>query len=198
MAAIAPAPTSERRLVARPVYFEDLLEGEPTRCDIYTCEGQLLVSKGTTLTPEIRAKVAKRRGFEMVPAIADKKCASAVPEPEDIGRLAHQVLAELESPATDRNNEVRQRVRRRLRARLEVRPLAVGQSAIVEVWARNLSEQGIGFIARVEILSERIIINLPKVSVTAEITRRRPVQKGFWEYGARFLGRLPNNLARHE
>lgn len=194
MAASVTSPKTEGRLVARPVYFENLSEGEKIRCDIYTSEGQLLVAAGTLLTSEIRIKIAKRRGFEMVPAVAEKLASPETLEPGNVAKLAYQVLAELESNATNAGEDARQRLRRRLRAELKVSPLAVGQGHTVQVWTRNLSEQGIGFIARVEIVAERIIVKLPKVSVTAEIMRRRPVQKGFWEYGARFLDRLPNGL----
>lgn len=194
MAASVTSPKTEGRLVARPVYFENLSEGEKIRSDIYTSEGQLLVAAGTLLTSEIRIKIAKRRGFEMVPAVAEKLPSPETLESGNVAKLAYQVLAELESNANNAADDARQRLRRRLRAELKVSPLAVGQGHTVQVWTRNLSEQGIGFIARVEIVAERIIVKLPKVSVTAEIMRRRPVQKGFWEYGARFLDRLPNGL----
>lgn len=194
MAASVTSPKTEGRLVARPVYFENLSEGEKIRSDIYTSEGQLLVAAGTLLTSEIRIKIAKRRGFEMVPAVAEKLASPETLESGNVAKLAYQVLAELESNANNAADDARQRLRRRLRAELKVSPLAVGQGHTVQVWTRNLSEQGIGFIARVEIVAERIIVKLPKVSVTAEIMRRRPVQKGFWEYGARFLDRLPNGL----
>lgn len=65
---------------------------------------------------------------------------------------------------------------------------------IIQPWARNISQAGMSFVFGDPIVQSHIVICLQPagrkcIYLDAEIVRRRQVQNGFWEFGARFRGR---------
>ena len=67
------------------------------------------------------------------------------------------------------------------------------QSQQFDVWSRNISQGGLGFIYEHIISAQRILVCLDADSggrmwYHGEIVRCRQVHDGFWEYGARFTG----------
>lgn len=65
---------------------------------------------------------------------------------------------------------------------------------IIQPWTRNISQAGISFVYAEPIVPKNIVICLKPhgrkcIYLDAEIVRRRQVQNGFWEFGARFSGR---------
>jgi len=68
------------------------------------------------------------------------------------------------------------------------------ENAVITVWARNVSQRGVGFIYKGQIRSKRVILCLDPDSgetawFLAEIVRSRQVHNEFWDYGARFVSR---------
>ncbi len=64
----------------------------------------------------------------------------------------------------------------------------------IRAWTRNLSQSGINFVYAEPIPVDNIVVCLNPpgrkcIYLDAEIVRRRQVQNGYWEYGARFSGR---------
>jgi PilZ domain len=74
---------------------------------------------------------------------------------------------------------------------------AVGEAddqVAIQAWTRNISRSGVTFIHPEPIAVNNIVLcfNPPGrkcIYLDAEIVRRRQVQNGFWEYGARYNGR---------
>ncbi len=67
-------------------------------------------------------------------------------------------------------------------------------SAPIAVWARNVSELGVGFIYRGRIPAKRVVLCLDPDTggstwLLIEIVRARQVHNEFWDYGAKFIGR---------
>ncbi len=65
---------------------------------------------------------------------------------------------------------------------------------VIQPWTRNISQAGISFVYADPIVPNNIIVCLQPagrkcIYLDAEIVRRRQVQNGFWEFGARFKGR---------
>lgn len=68
------------------------------------------------------------------------------------------------------------------------------ESTSVDVWCRNLSQGGLCFIYRKQLLANKVIVCLdPDQEGThwfhGEIVRSRQVHNEFWEYGVKFAGR---------
>jgi len=68
------------------------------------------------------------------------------------------------------------------------------ESDYLRVWARNISQSGVGFIYNGIIHAEYIIARLncgdEEMHFQARIIRRRQLPEDFWEYGAELLERI--------
>jgi hypothetical protein len=70
----------------------------------------------------------------------------------------------------------------------------------LEVWSRNISRGGVGFLSRDKILADNIVLCLNPNSDEQKwyhgvIVRRRPVQSEFWDYGVQLTGRADSGTA---
>jgi PilZ domain len=70
----------------------------------------------------------------------------------------------------------------------------------IDVWGRNVSARGIGFIYKGRIPAKRVILCLDpdlgaKTWIQVEIVRSRQVHNDFWEYGAKFVDRATRQEA---
>ncbi|MGE3316755.1 MAG: hypothetical protein AB7O26_16680, partial [Planctomycetaceae bacterium] len=59
---------------------------------------------------------------------------------------------------------------------------------VLEVWSRNISCNGVGFLSPYKIVTDTIVLCLNPSSTEQKwyhgvIVRRRPVQNEFWDYG---------------
>lgn len=65
----------------------------------------------------------------------------------------------------------------------------VEDKSFTEIWLRNISRGGVGFIAQgqLQTTNDRVIISLGPKYMLCKIVRARQVHDGFWEYGACFL-----------
>jgi hypothetical protein len=125
--------------------------------------------------------------------------------PENLDRRAARAVQVLTQWAV-RWDHIHAHQRRHVRhicmARLTVYPAAAALDTdglndvpAVEVWVQNVSEGGLGFLYHAAIPETHVVVALPTASggptyMRAEIVRRRPVHDGFFEYGAKFTGRI--------
>ncbi|GEM_PF-990914 len=77
---------------------------------------------------------------------------------------------------------------------IKARPGQEGDGSPIAVWARNVSELGVGFIYRGRIPAKRVVLCLDPDTggstwLLVEIVRARQVHNEFWDYGAKFIGR---------
>lgn len=130
----------------------------------------------------------------------DKKKAAAGRE-DQLAADVIRILDRWDDRLQGHNNEKREGGRNRFRAKILVKVPAVLTSkgseaspeSTIEVWARNISRGGVGFVSRKKIVSDAVIVCLdPRAQAQkwyhGVIVRRRGVQNEFWEYGVQLTG----------
>jgi hypothetical protein len=104
-----------------------------------------------------------------------------------------QILTHLDERLGQTDAENRQRMRLPLRMTLTVTVLSGIAPAPVEIFTRNISASGLGFVSRrLFHRNERLVIslripNLPGKMLLARVTFGRYVQGGIYEMGSEFL-----------
>lgn len=65
----------------------------------------------------------------------------------------------------------------------------VEDESFTEIWLRNISQGGVGFIAegQLQTTNDLVIISLGPKYMLCRIVRSRQVHDGFWEYGVCFV-----------
>lgn len=119
-------------------------------------------------------------------------------------RLAAEVIEMLDrwSDRLDgHHGQRREHSRRQFRARVaiyvpESNSMAgeCAEATTVRVWARNISQGGLGFVYRGQLHADQLIVCLdPDTAgvhwVHAVVVRARQVHHDFWDYGVKFMGR---------
>lgn len=173
-----------QRLIQVPVKMLEV--GVQSHGRIFDLRGRLLLSDGATLTEEMKASLAERGIGEVLMTPVAK---TGSDDEFDEAATAKRVLDQLDRKSSGWGKS-RRRPRRRFQSNFAIRMINVEPATTLRIWARNISEQGLGFIHRGEIKGNRFIVQFGKAALEAEIVRRRPVSEGFWEYGATFSARL--------
>ncbi len=119
-------------------------------------------------------------------------------------------LERLDALLADQFQRVRKHERIRAHGQLRVfvpapgaKPTDLKNAQVIHVWTRNLSQGGLSFIAREQILAEQIVVELPFADgrinyLLSNVVRTRQVDEEFWEYGVAFLLRLGTKGAGQE
>jgi hypothetical protein len=98
---------------------------------------------------------------------------------------------------TQKRESARKPFREKITVYIPESAVAVGEAqdqVVIQPWTRNISQSGISFVHADQIEQSHIIVCLNPpgsncIYLDAEIVRRRPIQNGFWEFGAEFRGR---------